>query len=492
MPRASAGGCEKFRRTLSDTPHNMPTRNTADSLETQTETLVQRCLAIEEDDLTVAATERAQTLLRDLLGVMLGSATTTASSRIARDMVRAVYGAGKATVVGESSGSPTAAAAFANGTIGHGIELDDTHSGASIHPGVVIIPVALAVGETEATDGQALLEAIVAGYECTLRIGRAADPAVLYDRGFHPTATCGVFGAALAAARLKGLDFPTSVHAVGLAGSFAAGNQEYLASGSLSKRIQPGVAAQAGIQAAELAARGYTGPESVLAGENGFLSAYADGGTPDRLDATIDDAYRFEITRTGIKPHACCRYNQTPIDAALQVSRDNDLEPGDVASVRVGVVGPAMGIVAEPRARKIRPSTATDAQFSLQYSVAVALLTGQAFLEQFADPFLTDEAVLAMAERVHVEHDKSLDEHYPDHFPATATVETTAGDTHSTSLETCRGEPSNPLPAAFLKEKFTTLAGRSLEAPAATALWELVGDLRAVDDVGAITAYLRG
>ena len=471
----------------------MSTHTTTDRREeTRTEAFVGRCLAIDAGDLTEAADERAHTLVLDLLGVMLGSAPATESSRIARDMVRAVYGDGGATVVGEPDGSPTPAAAFANGTIAHGIELDDTHSGASIHPGAVVVPTALAVGETEGASGEELLEAVVSGYECVVRVSRAADPAVLYARGFHPTATCGVFGAALVAARLKGLSFVETVNAVGLAGSFSAGNQEYLGSGSLSKRIQPGVAAQAGVQAAELAARGYTGPESILEGKNGFLTAYADGGDVDRLFADVDDEFEFEITRTGIKPHACCRYNQTPIDAALDIQREHGLDVDDVGSISVGLVGPAMDIVAEPRDRKVRPKTATDAQFSLHYSVAVALVTGQAFLEQFDDPYLSDEGVLAVANRVTAVHDESLDEFYPDFFPAEVTIETTDGQAYATMLETCRGDPSNPLSAAFLDEKFRTLAGRSLDETGVEDLRELAGDLHAVEDVSSLTAYLRG
>ena len=473
-------------------PHGMSTDIRERTDATRTEAFVERCLGITASDLTDAAEERTHTLVRDLLGVMLGSAPSTESSRIARDTVRSVYGDGDATVVGEADGSPTPAAAFANGTIAHGIELDDTHSGASLHPGAVVIPAALAVGETEGASGEELLEAVVSGYECMIRIGRAADPAVLYERGFHPTATCGVFGAALAAARLKRLDFEQTVNALGIAGSSAAGNQAYLGSGSLSKRIQPGNAAQAGVQAAELAARGYTGPEAILEDENGFLAAYADGGDVERLFADVDDDYEFEISRTGIKPHACCRYNQTPIDAALEIRREHELDVSDVESVRVGLVGPAMDIVAEPRSRKVRPDTETDAQFSLHYSVAVALVTGRAFLDQFREPYLTDDDVLAVADRVNAERDESLDEFYPDYFPARVTVRTADGAEYEAMLETCRGDPANPLSAEFLDEKYRTLVGRSLDETRAEELRELAGDLRSVSDTSSLTAYLRG
>jgi 2-methylcitrate dehydratase PrpD len=453
------------------------------------ESLVERCLSITAEDLTDDAEERAGVLFRDALGVMLGSATTTESSEIARDTVTAVYGDGDATVAGGGE-APAPAAAFANGTIFHGIELDDTHSGASIHPGAVVIPAVLAVGETEGATGTEALEATVAGYECMIRIGRAANPAALYERGFHPTAVCGGFGAALAAAKLKGLSQSEAVNAVGIAGSFAGGNQEYLAEGVLSKRIQPGHAAKAGVVAAELAARGYTGPRTILEGDNGFLGAYSDDPDADALLADVDDGADFEVTRTGIKPHACCRYNQTPIDAVLDLQREHGFKPDEVESITVEIVEAAMPIVANPPSEKARPETTTAAQFSLPYSVAVALVEGQAFLEQFREPYLSSETVLGTIDKITVEHGADLESYYPDRFPARATVRTDDGDEYTTLLETCRGDPANPLSEAELTEKYETLAIRSLDSDEAAELASLATDLDSVDDIGDVTAYL--
>lgn len=468
-------------------------RSQSDSTDTRThtESLVEHCLAISNETMTEAARKRAHVLFRDGLGVILGSATTTDSSEIARDMVDAVYGPGDATIAGGKT-APTPAAAFANGTILHGIELDDTHSGSSAHPGAVIIPTILAVGESEGATGTDALEAMVAGYECMLRIGRAADPASLYDRGFHPTSCTGVFGAALAAGKLKGLSEDEIVNAVGIAGSFAGGNLEYLAEGVLSKRIQPGNAAHAGIVASELAARGYTGPRTILSGKNGFFSCYSDNADPTLLLADIDDDAEFEITRTGIKPHACCRYNQTPIDAVLQLKRDHGFTPDEVESVTVEIVDAAIVLVADPDSGPKLPATTTDAQFSLPYSVSVALLEDQAFLEQFREPYLSSERVREFIGRVTVEHGEDLETYYPDFFPARATVRTTSGDTYTTMLKTCRGEPENPLSEDELTEKYETLAGRYLADDAIDCLERLATDLPAVDTVETITEYLRG
>jgi len=457
----------------------------------ETVELIERCRSVTADDLPDDARERAETLVLDTLGVMLGSATQTESSAIARTLAGEVYGAGESTVVGNVRRTTAPGAAFVNGTVAHGIELDDTHSGASMHPGAVVLPAALAVGETEDATGTELLEAVVAGYELMVRVGRAADPSALYERGFHPTSCCGVFGAALTAAMLQGLDREATVNAVGIAGSFAAGNLEYLAQGTLSKRIQPGVAAQAGVTATALAARGYTGPETILEGENGFLNAYASGGDIGQLHAELDDEYEYEITRTGIKPHACCRYNQTPIDAALLLQREEGIEPDDIESITVEMVEAPLDIVARPRAEKVEPATSTAAQFSVHYSVAVALVQGRAFLKEFDEPYLTDDAVLNLAGRVTVEHAQDLEEYYPDYFPARMTIETVDGTTHERMLQTCRGDPENPLTDEEIREKYDALSTRFLPDGDAEALAEVVRDLTAVGDVGEIARYLR-
>ena len=462
------------------------TAPSAEADETPTERLVAACLDVDWTDVPAGEREHALALVQDFVGVMLGSADAVESSRIVRDWAR-TYGDGPATLVGEPTGAPVPAAAFANATVGHGIELDDTHSGSSTHPGVVVIPAALAVAEQEDASGREFLGAVVAGYEFLIRVGRAADPAVLYDRGFHPTACCGVFGAALAAARLRGMDSEATVNAVGIAGSFAAGNLEYLADGTLSKRIQPGVAAQAGVIAAALADRGYTGPRTILEGENGFLQGYADGADPETLFATQNDEYEFEIARTGVKPHACCRYNQTPIDCVLAIADEHDVSPEAVESITIEVVEPAIDIVAEPRAAKLRPGTSTDAQFSLPYSVAVALVEGEAFFEQFREPSLTDERVLALAERVTVEHDPVLDDAYPDKWGARATVALADGSEYATRFDTCRGDPGNMPTADELEAKFRTLAGRQLDDGDLDALIKATESIAAADSVRSIT-----
>src|SRR4029077_9059124 len=167
--------------------------------------------------------------------------------------------------------------------------------------------------------------AIVAGFEAAARIAMAVQPKQHYALGFHPTQTCGVFGAAVTAAKLLRLSAEQMLCAVGIAGSMAAGSMEFLAEGSWTKRIHPGLAAQNGIQAAMLAAEGFTSPRRILEGRDGFLHGYSRHPIAERL--TADLGASFEILHTAVKPHACCRYMQGPIDAILQSVRETNVHP---------------------------------------------------------------------------------------------------------------------------------------------------------------------
>jgi hypothetical protein len=211
--------------------------------------------------------------------------------------------------------------------------MDDTHQGGSIHLGVTVFSAALAAAELAGASGERVLRAAVAGYEVAARLAMALDPAAHYARGFHPTGTCGAFGAAAAAAVVLGLDTPAVATALGIAGSQASGSMEFLADGAWTKRLHPGWAACAGLHAAALARAGFKAPTSVLEGRFGFLHAYSDRG--DAAPILARDGY--ELLRTSVKPHACCRYMQGPIDAALALRAEHRIDPATVERIEVGM-----------------------------------------------------------------------------------------------------------------------------------------------------------
>src|SRR5206468_5342478 len=180
----------------------------------------------------------------------------------------------------------------------------DTHQGGSIHLGATVFSAALAAAELTGVSGARVLAAVVAGYQVAARLAMALDPAAHYRRGFHPTGTCGAFGAAVTAGLILGLDRAGLTTALGIAGSQAAGSMEFLATGAWTKRLHPGWAASAGLHAAALAAAGFRAPATIFEGRFGFLTAYSDGADPRPLFTPVPDD-RYALGATSVKPHAC-------------------------------------------------------------------------------------------------------------------------------------------------------------------------------------------
>src|SRR4029077_6064024 len=258
--------------------------------------------------------------------------------------------------------------------------------------------------------------AIVAGFEAAARIAMAVQPKQHYALGFHPTQTCGVFGAAVTASKLLGLTAEQKLGAVGIAGSMAAGSMEFLAESAWTKRIHPGLAAQNGIQAAMLAAEGFMGPRRILEGRDGFLHAYSRDPVPERLTAGLGDSY--EILHTAVKPHACCRYMQGPIDAIVELVREHHIVPDKIQKIKIAILEAGWGIVCEPRERKYHPESVVDAQFSMPFGAAVAVACGAAGLDQFTLEQIRSSHIRQIMNQVVLTKDAQIEETFPKEWPA--------------------------------------------------------------------------
>lgn len=401
---------------------------------------------------------RANDLLLDFLGVTLGGVGEPSSVALRQGLARLRL-AGDGIVIGVDERLPPPHAALANGAAAHALEMDDTHQGGSIHLGACVFPAALAAASLERADGEALLRAAVGGYEVAARLAMALQPAEHYARGFHPTGTCGAFGAAAAAGMLLGLDPAGLTRALGIAGSQAAGSLEFLTDGSWTKRLHPGWSASAGLHAAALAGAGFRAPATIVDGRFGFLHGYSGAPLPPAVACAGDD---FEIMRTGIKPHACCRYIQAPIDAALALRHAHHVDPAAVERVEVGIVGAGFPIVCEPEARKRRPQSVVDAQFSLPFGVAVALARGAASPDEFVVATATDPMVERLMDRVVAVRDPALDAAYPRVWPAWVRVTLAGGGRLEEHVTHALGDPERFPDAAALGAKFRTLARRAL------------------------------
>ncbi len=450
---------------------------------TLAEQLAGEVVAMRDGPLPAGVLPRALDLLRDHLGVALGGAGEASSIVLRRGLEKLAPGGG-ATVLGTVERLPAPQAAIANGAAAHALEMDDTHQGGSIHLGATVFPAALAAAELAGASGDRVLRAALGGYDVAARLAMALGPAAHYRRGFHLTATCGAFGAAAAAGAVLGLDRAAIAAALGIAGSQAAGSMEFLADGSWTKRFQTGWAACAGLHAAALAQAGFSGPATILEGRFGFLHAYSDGATTAPLAAR--DGY--ELMRTSVKPHACCRYMQGPIDAVLALRAAHRIEPAEVERVEVGMLAAGMPIVCEPAEAKRRPASVVDAQFSLPFGIAMALVRGAASPAEFAPAWLADPTVRALMERVVGVPDPALDAVFPHAWPCWVRVALRGrGDVHA-RVEHPRGDPESFLEPAELAEKFHTLAARALGGAARARLEGALADFPRAPSVAPLLA----
>ncbi|MCA1644970.1 MAG: MmgE/PrpD family protein [Chloroflexi bacterium] len=421
--------------------------------------LAEFCMDLHWDTLDDQVQVRTRELLLDLIGVALAGSRQPSSPPAVEVAVR-LGGQGQASVIGADRRTSAVWAALANGTAAHAVELDDVTTESSLHPGVAVIPAALALAEELGATPAALLEAIVAGYEVTMRVGNALNPASAYARGFHPTGIAGVFGATMAAGRLLGLDVDALTNALGIAGTLAAGSLEYLADGAWTKRLNPGWAGHAGITAAHLARAGFSGPASVFEGRLGVLHAYSDAPFPERLLADLGRP--LQIMRVSIKPYACCRYNHGLIDCVLRVVQTHKVAPPDVARIRLGVLSGGALLVADPIDQKRTPQTVVDAQFSAPYAAAAALVFGRGGIDVYTPECLQDAHVRALMARTDCYRDADLDARYPKQWPASAEIHLTDGRVLATHVEFATGEPENPVPRNALIDKFASLTEATL------------------------------
>lgn len=417
--------------------------------------LVQKCIDIEYSRLPPDAVDQAKYLLLDYLGVAARGSLSDSGRAVQRMITRLGKESRGAAVIGTNLKASPPNAALANGVAAHSIELDDVVNEASLHPGVTVMSAALAAGHISGCSGKKFIESIIAGYETTIRLGIALDPAAHYAQGFHPTATCGTLGSALTAAKILGLNASEMANSLGIAGSQAAGSMEFLTDGALTKRFHAGWAANSGLVAALLAREGFTGPKTIIEGKFGFLNAYSPKPNPDRL--LKDWGRPLQVLKTSVKPHSCCRYKQGPIDGILRLMAENKLKPEDIESVTLGILKAGFPLVAHPEAQKRAPESIVDAQFSMPFGAAVAVLYGKASLEEYTMEKIQSAEVKDMMQRVHCITVPELETAFPQKWPAAVTIRTQSGEELNVHIDFPKGDPENPLTRDELIYKFTEL-----------------------------------
>ncbi|WP_227746946.1 MmgE/PrpD family protein [Paraburkholderia franconis] len=308
--------------------------------------------------------------------------------------------AGDATVIGSTSPLAPRDAALSNGFLMHGLDFDDTHPLAIVHPTVACLPAALAVGEAIDADWDDMLAAYVAGMEVAIRLGVAVKGG-FHHVGFHATGIVAHFSSAIVAGKLMKLDTSQLVAAQGIAASTAAGVQVFLEEGAWTKRMHPGWGALAGITAAQLAVNGFAGPSRPCEGRFGLFESHLQehAGAIDLESIGKGLGDEWTMFGTAIKPYPVCHFIHGCAEAALRL-HDAQMKMDDIEEIICLLPAPTMPIVAEPAVAKMTPKTDYDAKFSTHFVVAVCLLRGRFGLAELEDDVLRDPGVLKLAAKV--------------------------------------------------------------------------------------------
>jgi 2-methylcitrate dehydratase PrpD len=414
-------------------------------------------------------------LLVDYVGIALGGSQTD-SGRIAGDFAAGLGGARQASVIGRPGKVPAVHAAFANAIAQHSLELDDVDEEALFHYAPPVMSATLAVAQQTGASGAEILNAALSGCEMMARLSRATNPE-LRNRGFHTTPACGAFGATVAAGRLLGLSEDQMTSAIGLAGGQASGLMEMYGT-SMQKRLNPGPAARNGVTAAQLAALGFSGADTILDGERGFGAAFA-----GKLDASyLTDGLGTDVpVIIEYKPYSCARPIHNAIDCALELRpRISDLADIETILVRRHPTWANYHAIKRPR-------TYHEAQVSLPFSVAVAFADGSALPAQYSDERVaTDQRVSDLASRVEIEPDDSLARGVSCHMTVTlrsgekleSTVDYPLGSVQrpmdDQTLVAKSRSLATPVIGADRFEEFVKLAFSFEEQPSAEALFDVI------------------
>jgi 2-methylcitrate dehydratase PrpD len=363
--------------------------------------------------------------------------------------------------------------AFLRGVSAHILELDDIHKTSTVHAAAPVISAALSVAEREQADGRDFLLAVVLGYEAAFRIGEAVNPS--HYRYWHPTGTAATFGAAAAAGSLLHLTPEQMLHALGSAGTQAAGLWEFNADGAMSKHLHPGKAAMNGILAADLAKAGFTGATHILEGDRGFFQAMSSSHDPTRITDALGT--NWKILENCYKLHSCCAHTHTAIDLVGQAFSLPARFSGP-RSILVETYGPGYEIVKDPN-----PQTPFQAKFSLAYCVAAALLDGRVTLAQFTPQRLADPAIRDLLTRIQVTVADDLTAKYPQAWPARMTITSENGEVFRETADYPRGNPENPVSTAELEAKFRSLVEPIRGAEAAECAIQAIHSLETLSDL---------
>jgi 2-methylcitrate dehydratase PrpD len=406
--------------------------------------LIDYLAATQFHDLPKAVVDSTKKFIVDSIGVTIAGSNAPGCREVV-NLIKGWGGKPEATIVIDGTKVPTPWAAMANSMLMHALDFDDTLDESALHAHVSVLPSAMAAAEAVGNvTGKNLINAVALGVDVVCRLGLSTNRPLSWIR----TATCGTFGATVAAAKIMGLDKSALSNAMGICYSQVSGNAQCLIDGGLVKRIQPAFSAKSGVLSALMAQNGITGAKDFLEGPYGFFNLYESGDYKQEI--LVEDLGKvYGGTKLSIKPYPSCRMTHASIDAALAIRRKLHIEPSHVKEVSVHVSKMAQEMVGKPFI--IRENPQVDAQFSIPYTVATALLNGDVFLNDFEEQAIRKAQATELAKKIKVFVNPHL--HERDMSNANLLLKY-KGAEYSKKIDTMKGSPANPMTLSECVAKF--------------------------------------
>jgi 2-methylcitrate dehydratase PrpD len=448
---------------------------------TISEQIAELTMSLRYEDLPAKVRKAAANLILDLLGSMIGSKGVE-SSRIATELALELGGPAEATVIGYNRRVAAPNAAFANAIQGYAFDFADDHNESNAHPSVASIPASLALGQKLGASGKEVIEAIALGNEVVCRLG-SAFLGKTYYQGFHPSSTCGTFGATISAAKLLKLDAEQTVWSQGIAGSQAAGLMAWNTAGSYTKRLQAGHPAMVGVISALMAKKGFNGPSEIYEGTDGFMQAYSFNREYDTSWITNGLGEDWTFAKSSIKVYPCCRYSGGHLDACLDIFEKHHPDPEKIAKIFVRSSDYTILLLAAPRKRD--PQTIVDSQFSMPWQSSIALIDGKIDVETFTEKNLHRPDVRSLMTKVDWVVDEEFERRYPAHYSCAVTVTMEDGTEYTSVIDDPKGDYRNPVTQEELEAKFANLARREIADDAKIQrIIAFINNIEQAEDIG--------
>jgi 2-methylcitrate dehydratase PrpD len=438
------------------------------------------------EDIPPAAVESAKKEVLDSLATAMGGSSRAGVGELV-DIVKEWGGNEQSTIIAHGIKCPAPNAAQVNATMIHALDYDDGHQVALVHIGCVAVSTCFAVAERMGgKSGKEIITALALGADFLARLALASRPgSSLITSGWHPTTLCGYLGAAAMAGRLMGLNEEKMVNALGIAYHQCAGNTQCGMDGALTKRMGPGLAARGGIASALMAERGITGCKNSLEGKAGLFNVYH-GGDYSRQILTDELGKRFEGVNIGDKPYPCCGFTHPFIDAVFFLQSKHNIDIDLIAEIVACGGDSAIGLCTIERRT---PGNIVEAQFSVPWAIATALVKGKVTLDDFTDTSIKKENILSVSKKVKGELVPEMNRHGVG--PGKVSIKMKNGDEYTEEVEHCLGSIERPMTFDDCAIKFRECNASAIKPLSADRVEKVIGLVKELEKADDATEIIR-